>query len=78
MKKKGNISFVAFTALIVVCCGAAVLSVASNSKYNAKKEYQRMEERYIAESGIDTATGLFMNYLANRIQQACLLLRRSR
>lgn len=66
MKKKGNISFVAFIALIVVCCGAAVLAVASNSKYNAKKEYQRIEERYIAESGIDTATGLFINYLANR------------
>ena len=66
MKKRGNISFVAFAALIVVCCGAALLTVASGSKYNAKKEYQRMEERYIAESGIDTATGLFLSYLSNR------------
>lgn len=66
MKKKGNISFVAFAALIVVCCGAALLTVASSSKYNAKKEYQRMEERYIAESGIDTAAGLFLSYLENR------------
>ena len=66
MKKKGNISFVALTALIVVCCGAAVLTIAGNTKYNAKTEYQRIEDRYIAESGIDTATGLFVIYLSNR------------
>ena len=66
MKKKGNISFVAFTALIVVCCGAALLTVASKSSYNAKREYQKMEKRYIAESGVDTATGLFLSYLSNR------------
>ena len=66
MKKKGNISFVALTALIVVCCGAAVLTIAGNTKYNSKTEYQRIEDRYIAESGIDTATGLFVIYLSNR------------
>lgn len=66
MKKKANLNFVALIALLVVCCGAAVLSVASNSKYNAKSEYKRIEERYIAESGVDTAVGLFLNYLSNR------------
>lgn len=66
MKKKGNISFAAFTALIVICCGAAILAVSSSSKYNGKKEYQRLEERYVAESGIDTAVGLFLSYLENR------------
>ena len=49
MKKKGNISFVALTALIVVCCGAAVLTIAGNTKYNSKTEYQRIEDRYISE-----------------------------
>lgn len=66
MKKKGNISFVALVALIVVCCGAAVLAVAANTKYNAKSEYQRVEDRYIAESGIDTAIGLLISYISNR------------
>lgn len=38
MKKKGNLSFTVMFALVIVCCGAAVLSVASTSKYNAKSE----------------------------------------
>ena len=66
MKKKGNLSFTVMFALVIVCCGAAVLSVASTSKYNAKSEYKRTEDRYIAESGVDTAVGLFLNYLSNR------------
>lgn len=66
MKKKGNLSFTVMFALVIVCCGAAVLSVASASKYNAKSEYKRTEDRYIAESGVDTAVGLFLNYLSNR------------
>lgn len=66
MKKNANISFTVLIALIVVCCGAAVLSVAENSRYNAKTEYQRIGERYIAESGIDVSLSLFLNYLSNR------------
>lgn len=66
MKKKANIAFTALVALIVVCCGAAVLSVAANSKYNAKTEYQRLEDRYISESGIDLSVALFLNYLSNK------------
>ena len=66
MKKKASIGFTASIALIVVCCGAAVLSVASNSKYNSKTEYQRIEERYIAESGVELSLGLFLNYLENK------------
>lgn len=66
MKKRASISFAVFTALIVICCGAALLNVGMSSKYNTKTEYQRMKNRYIAECGIDTAVGLFMNYLDNR------------
>ena len=64
MKKKANIGFTVLIALIIVCCGAAVLSIAGNSKYNAKTEYQRIEDRYIAESGVDLSVSLFLNYLS--------------
>ena len=66
MKKKANIGFAVLIALIIVCCGAAVLSVASGSKYNAKIEYRRIEDRYISESGVDISVGLFLNYLENK------------
>lgn len=66
MRKEGNISFVVLVALLVVCCGAAIFSVASNSRYNAKTEYDRIKNRYIAESGVDTAVGLFIDYLENQ------------
>lgn len=66
MKKKANIGFTVLIALIIVCCGAAVLSIAGNSKYNAKTEYQRIEDRYIAESGVDLSVGLFLNYLSKK------------
>lgn len=66
MKKKANIGFTVLIALIIVCCGAAVLSIAGNSKYNAKTEYQRIEDRYIAESGVDLSVSLFLNYLSNK------------
>lgn len=66
MKKKANIGFAVLIALIIVCCGAAVLSVASGSKYNAKTEYRRIEDRYISESGVDISVGLFLNYLENK------------
>ena len=66
MKKKASIGFTVIIALIIVCCGAAVLSVASGSKYNAKSEYQKIEDRYISESGVDLSVGLFLNYLENK------------
>ena len=66
MKKKANIGFTVLVALIIVCCGAAVLSIASGSKYNAKSEYQRIEDRYISESGVDLSVSLFLNYLENK------------
>lgn len=66
MKKRANLSFTVMIALLVVCCGAALLAVAGSSKYNSKSEYERIEARYIAESGVDTSAGLFINYLANR------------
>ena len=66
MKKKASIGFTVLIALIIVCCGAAVLSVASGSKYNAKTEYRRIEDRYISESGVDLSVGLFLNYLSNK------------
>ena len=66
MKKKASIGFTVLIALIIVCCGAAVLSIASGSKYNAKTEYQRLEDRYISESGVDLSVGLFLNYLENK------------
>ena len=66
MKKKGNIAFTLVVALLVVCGGAAILNIASTGRYNAKTEYERIENRYISESGIDIAVGLFINYLSNR------------
>lgn len=66
MKKKANIGFTVMVALLVICCGGAVLNIASGSRYNAKTEYQRLEDRYIAESGVDLSLGFFLNYLSNR------------
>lgn len=66
MKKRANMSFTVFVALLVVCCGAALINISVSSKYNSKTEFQRMKNRYIAECGIDTAVGLFINYLDNR------------
>lgn len=66
MKKKGNIAFSVLVALLVICGGAAMINVASSSRYNARTEYERIENRYIAESGVDLAVGLFINYLDNR------------
>ena len=66
MKKKANISLVMLTCLICISAGAVILNVAVNSKVRAKTEYERIENRYIAESGVDLATGLFISYLENR------------
>ncbi len=66
MRKRGNISFTLLVSLVVICCGAAILNIAISSKYNSKTEYERLKNRYIAESGIDMSVGLFLNYLENQ------------
>lgn len=66
MKKRGNISLVMLTALITVSVGAVLLNMAVNSRANTKTEAKRIQNRYIAESGVDLATGMFINYLQNR------------
>jgi len=64
--KKGNISIVLLVALIAVLGGSVIVGIAIKSKYDSKTSYSRMENRYIAESGIDLSVGLFLNYLANQ------------
>ena len=65
-RKCGNINLCLLIALIAVL-GASVISVmAINSKYSMKESNEKLKNRYIAESGIDLATGLFINYLSNR------------
>ena len=66
MKKRANITFAVFATLLVICCGAVLINTAATSRYNSKTEYMRIRNRYIAECGIDTAIGLFVNYLENR------------
>lgn len=66
MKKKANIAFTVLIALIVICAGTAIFSIASTGRYNAMTEYKRMSNRYIAESGVDLSVGLLINYLDNR------------
>ena len=64
--KKASISFVLLVSLVILCGGAAIFNIAIASRYRAKTEYERIENRYIAESGIDLAVGLFVNYLSNQ------------
>ena len=66
MKKRGNISIVLLISLVVLLGGSAITSIAVNSKYNEKQSYQRIENRYIAESGVDLSLGLFENYLVTQ------------
>lgn len=64
--KKASISFVLLVSLVILCGGAAIFNIAMASRYRAKTEYERIENRYIAESGIDLAVWLFINYLSNQ------------
>lgn len=64
--KKASISFVLLVSLVILCGGAAIFNIVTSSRYRAKTEYERIENRYIAESGIDLAVGLFINYLSNQ------------
>lgn len=64
--KKASISFLLLVSLVILCGGAAIFNIVASSRYRAKTEYERIENRYIAESGIDLAVGLFINYLSNQ------------
>lgn len=66
MRKKANIGFVLLVSLVVILSGAAILNIAVSSKFSAKTEYERIKNRYIAESGVDLAVGLLINYLSNQ------------
>lgn len=65
-KKKGSIAISVFTALLVICIGAVILNICVASKYNTKAEYERIRNRYIAESASDTSVSLLLNYIENR------------
>lgn len=65
-KKKGSIAISVFTALLVICTGAIILNICAASKYNAKSEYEKIKNRYIAESASDTSVSLLLNYIENR------------
>lgn len=64
--KKGNIALVLLVALIVITAGAAITTTAVSSRYQVKDSYERLQNRYLAESGIDMAISLFINYLAQQ------------
>ena len=64
--KRGNISLVLLVSLLVVMAGAAITATAINSRHQAKDSYARLQNRYLAESGVELAIGLFVNYLASQ------------
>lgn len=65
-KKRGNMNVVLLVSLVVLLSGAAIISMAVSSKFNSKAAYERIDNRYIAESGIDLAVGLFQSYITNQ------------
>ena len=65
-KKKGSIAVSIFAALLVICAGAIILNLASASKYNSKSEYEKIKNRYVAESASDISVSLLLNYIENR------------
>lgn len=65
-KKKGSIAISVFTALLVICAGAIILNISATSKYNSKTEYERIKNRYIAESAADIYVSLLLSYIENR------------
>ncbi len=64
--KRGSISLVLLVSLLVVTAGAAITATAINSRHHARDSYIRLQNRYLAESGVDLAIGLFVNYLASQ------------
>ncbi|MDD6482953.1 MAG: hypothetical protein PUF72_00025 [Clostridiales bacterium] len=57
-RKRANMSIVLVVWLIAMTSGIAVLSYSISSKYKAKQFENRMENRYVSESGVDLILGL--------------------
>lgn len=66
MRKRGNISVVLLTSLVVLLAGSAIIAMSVNSKFAEKQSYERIANRYTSESGIDMAIGLFEKHLAEQ------------
>lgn len=64
--KNANICFTVLLVLLILSAGFATLNIASAVRYAEKESYERIESRYITESGITLAEGLFLNYLDSR------------
>ncbi len=64
--KKGSIGITVLIILMVLLSGASIVKLAVNEKHRAKESYERIENRYIAESGIEMAASLFLCYLENQ------------
>lgn len=50
----------------MICTGAIILNICVASRYNTKTEYERIKNRYIAESASDISVSLLLNYIENR------------
>ena len=61
--KNANICFTVLLVLLILSAGFATLNISSAVRYAEKESYERIESRYITESGITLAEGLFLNYL---------------
>ena len=55
-----------FATLLVICTGAIILNICASSKNNSKEDYERIKNRYIAESASEISTTLLLNYIENR------------
>lgn len=64
--KKGSISIAILISLVVLLSGATLTKLALNEKYRANEAYKRIENRYIAESGVEMAVGLLLSYFDNQ------------
>lgn len=65
VKRQGSIQIVLLTSIVVLLVGSAAVATAIQSKLAERENYLRLENRYIAESGIELAAGAFLNYLGN-------------
>lgn len=64
--KNANICFTVLLVLLILSAGFATLNISSAVRYAEKESYERSSNRYITESGITLAEGLFLNYLDSR------------
>ena len=61
-KKRGILYIVLLAGLVVLLCGSTVISTAVNSKYTLRMDYERLQNRYAAESAVNLCLGLFESY----------------